>query len=258
MSHLLLKGAGGPVAAAGSIDWTPENESGLLGWWDFSTTTSYSGGVWTKKWGTLANLTNVSSGPTKITNGFSGDKHALTFTDTANRAMAIANPGQESLVIAMAMNVATTAPTALVMNRDVLGVDKQGIMIVDDFGIQAKYKGGTNYAEDLGLTLPAQILMVARLSTSSRILRINGEQTDADTVTNTGTGPVASDSIVFFRDVADGGYSIQVACIGIFTSASWSDALAEKCEGFIAHNSLGHTTSILPLGHTYKSDAPEL
>lgn len=255
MSNLLLLGAGGPVSSGPAL-WTPNDEAGLLGWWDFADTGSFSGGTWTKRWGTLGNWTLDSGvGPTKITNGFSGDKHALSFTDTSNQGLTLSSPGVTELWMAIAMDVKTTAAAPLIFNRTTSGVGTQGIQMIDTYGLQVRYRDDNN-AEYYDLTMPQQVLLIARMSTNSKIIRVNGILGNENTTASTGTAPSSTDSFKLFRDVADGGYVIQVAAVGVFTNASYTTGLAEKVEGYIAHNNLGHTTAILPGGHTYKTNAP--
>lgn len=256
MGSILLLGAGNPEYAPPL--WSPNDEAGLLGWWDMSTPSSYDTGTktWTKRFGTLPNLIGGGVGPTKITTGFSGDKDALTFVDTSNTALSIASPGFTEVTVVLAMDVkAITASNALVWNRGTLGIATAGQIIIDTYGIQHRYRNGTD-AEYYSLTLPAQLLNVGRYSATSRIIRINGAEVASSTATNTGTEAGSTETFELFRDVGTTNYSIQIAAVGIFTSASWSTGLAEKIEGFIAHNNIGHTTAILPGGHTYKSAAP--
>jgi hypothetical protein len=259
MSNLLLLGAGGPpIVESGPTLWTPNDEAGLLGWWDMSNLANYnSTDGWIARWGTLGNWLVSDVGPTEISNGFSGDKNALVFTDTSDTGLYIDEPNVTELVLVIAANIVTTAATYLVFNRGVSGVGVQGLLGVDSYGMQVKYRGGTD-AEYYSMSTPGQYLIGARFSSAHRVLRLNGEEVSDTTVSNTGTAPNANDSLELFRDAADSGYSIQVAAVGIFTSASFSDDLMERIEGFICHNNLGHTTSILPIGHPYKTNAPTL
>lgn len=255
MGQITLLGAGRGNTYSAPALWTPNDEASLLGWWDFSDTGSYSGTTWTKRWGTLPNLIGAGVGPTKITTGFSGDKHALSFVDTSNNALTITSPGFTEIIVALAMNVtAIDVNNALVWNRGFAGVGDAGLLLVDTYGIQVRYKGSV--AEDYALTMPSQKLVVGRHSINSRIIRLDGALLATDSTTATGSEPASSETFELFRDVGTTNYTVQLAAIGIFSSSGWSTTLAEKIEGFICNNNYGHTTAILPGGHPYKSSPP--
>lgn len=256
MGTILLMGAGKGNTYTPPAVWTPNDDASLLGWWDMTTPSSYSSGTWTKRWGTLNNLVAGGSGPTKITTGFSGDKDALVFVDTTDTGLAISSPGFTEVVVALAMEVkAITSSNCLVWNRGFLGVGTAGYLLVDTYGAQVKYRGGTD-ADYYSLTMPQQVLTVGRWSTSNRVLRINGAEVASSSATNSGTEAGSTETFELFRDTGTTNYSVHVAAVGIFTSAGWSTSLAEKIEGFICHNNIGHTTALLPGGHTYKSTPP--
>jgi hypothetical protein len=254
MSRLLTLGAGGN---SGPVLWTPQAETGLKAWFDMTNPASYSGGTWTKRWGSLNNFVADSTGPSVITNGFSGDKDALVFNGNSDVGMQIASPGEVELMMVFVLNVTTVNagvfPT--VMNRSTLGAGVQSLQILENYGLSAKY-GSAPPAEEYTATLPGQLLLVCSLG-DYRAIRNNGVLFDDDSTTPVGTTPASTASIYFARYLGSAtNWVTQVAAIGVFTAASWSTGLAEKIEGYVAHNNIGVTTAILPGGHTYKTNAP--
>ena len=258
---LLLGGVGSAGASGGGgggpTYWTPNDEAGLIAWFDvadlgrYNTTTD----TWTARWGSLS-FVAASSGPLTTTAGFSGSSNALVFTDTTNTGLVIANPGFTECVFVIAMNVVTTADQVLIWNRALSGFGVAGLAVNSTYGVYVRYGSGGAEPDDYTFAMPGEKLTITRHSNANRIIRFNGETKISSSILNSGTQPASSDSFKLFRDVGDYNYIVQVAAVGLFTSASWSTGLAEKIEGFICHNNIGHSTSILPGGHPYKSTAP--
>jgi hypothetical protein len=258
---LLLKGAGRDgehIVSGGPELWTPDEEAGLIAWFDvadlgnYNTTTD----IWSPRWGSLE-LEASGAGPTTTTTGFSGNKNALVFTDSSNTGLVIANPGFDECVVAMALNIVTPAESLLVWNRALSGIEVAGLLFGSTYGIYVRYGSSNPSPNDYSFAMPGQHLTVTRHSNNSRIIRYDGTTKVTDSVVHSGTEPATTDSFELFRDgVSDFGYVVQCAAIGIFTDASWSTTLAEKIEGYICHNNLGHTTAQLPGGHPYKTTAP--
>lgn len=213
---------------------------------------------WTRRWGSLGKLVAESTGPTKSTTGFSGNKNCLVFDGSSNVGLSLASPGFTEITVAFALNVteANTGVYPVLWNRSTLGIGISGTQFTETYGVQTRYGNGT-VAEYYGLSMPSQLLLVSRHSSASRITRIDGAQVAIDTTADGATPPDSTASFKVCRWLGSGtNWTVQIAAIGIFTSSSWSTGLAEKIEGFIAHNNLGNTTAILPPGHTYKSAAP--
>ena len=259
MSNLLLLGAGGPIIVpSGPALWTPNDESGLKAWFDMTNPSSFSAGTWTKRWGTLNNFTSVSTGPSAITNGFSGDKDALYFDGNFDHGMTLASPGMTEIMFVIVLNVTAIATGAfpVIMNRSTIGVNTQGLQIYEGYGISAAY-GNSTKAEEYTATFPGQTIIVCQTSTNLRAIRYNGDVFDSEASVAAGAFPASTDSIRLNRHVGSAtNWQCQVAAVGIFDPSSWSQALAEKIEGYVAHNNIGVTTAILPVGHPYKSSAP--
>lgn len=259
MSNILLLGAGGPKGSGPAL-WTPNDEAGLLGWYDLSDYSYYDGTTkeWTRRWGTLPKQTAVSSGPTKSTTGFSGNKNCLVFDGSSDTGLTMASPGFTDVVTAFALNITEAKSTVnpVLWNRSTLSINQSGVQFYETYGIACAYGNGTK-AEDYAQSLPSQLLLVTRHAADSRIIRTNGAQIAANTTNDGSTPPSSTDSFRLVRYIGSStDWTVEIAAVGIFTSASWSTGLAEKIEGYIAHNNLGNTTSILPGGHTYKSSPP--
>jgi hypothetical protein len=239
--------------------WTPNDEAGLLGWWEMSDPNYYdtSTKVWTKRWGTLNNFTAPGDGPSKTAVGFDGTKSCLVFQGASDTGLWIDNPGFTEFVFVIAYRFTATPSAAVnLMNRE----DGSGARYTPfDFGgVQVNYADQSqNYFD--GGAWPNTVISVSRHSANSRILRWNGEQQISDTTAATGSPSSTTDLCLARYAGGTPTYNVQIAAVGIFTNASWSTDLAEKVEGYIAHSDsgLGATTAQLPSGHPYKTEAPE-
>ena len=239
--------------------WTPNDEASLLGWWDSTDSNSYSTitKVWTKRWGTLANLTGAGDGPSKTAVGFDGTKSALVFQGSLDTGLSIATPWYHEFVLVLVYRFTTTPSASVNMSDRADGTG--GRYTPFDFGgAQVNYGSQSqNYFD--GGAHPVTTISVSRHARNSRILRWNGEEEINDTTAAAADGNTATAHWLFKYTAGTPTYSCQVAAFGIFASSGWSTDLAEKIEGYIAHanGGIGATTVQLPSGHPYKTVAPE-
>jgi hypothetical protein len=258
MSRILLLGAGGP-ASSGPALWTPNDDASLVSWFDLSNPASWNSGTgtWTAKFGAKT-FVKDSTGPTYSTTGIDGSQKVLTFTGMSDTGFSMANPGIQSWVMAAVIKITVAAAASPALStRGLLGLGVAGLLAFDFGGGQVRYAGTGNEAEFYDPAYPNTQIWVCRFSSSSRIVRLNGTEKVANSVTNSGSVPATTDSIRIMPYAGSAvNAQMEVACLGIFNSTGWSNALAEKIEGYIAHNGLGLSTSVLPGGHTYKSAAP--
>jgi hypothetical protein len=259
-SNLMLAGATFAASGGGS-SWTPNSEAGLIAWFDMTNPASLNttAKTWTARWGSLGMVSTSGTGPSKITNGFSTtNKDAAVFTFSTDTDLKILSPGftEVTFVIVMRLNVGAGVFPPVWSRASGLGVS--GLMAFDYGGLSARYQNSTNAAETSGsYTYPTDFIVVSRHSSAQRIVRVNGTQDGINSVANTGTVPTTTEDFLLFPYPGSAQtMTAQVAAVGLFTNASWSTTFAEKIEGYVAHQGIGVSTSILPIGHTYKSSAP--
>ncbi len=239
--------------------WTPASDSGLVAWYDMSNPASYNTTTktWTARFGSI-NAVAQSLGPTKITNGFDGAKNALSFTMTSDMSLIVSNPGiQEAMTVFSLKLITNTGFNQSLWVRGALGAGVATLLTFDyGGGLRSHYLGAAD-ADHYEADLAAGGMVVSRHAKVARTVRWNGLQTATSTTVTSGTEPAATESFeLIYYPGSSQNVTIQVAAIGIFAGSSWSDTLAQKIEGYIAHNNLGVGTSVLPAGHPYKTTAP--
>lgn len=258
MSNLLLLGCGGPFAAAG---WNPGSEGSLVSWFDMTTPASFDSGAktWTARYGSKV-ATSPSTGPTKVTTAFGGAQNGLVFTGNSNTCLQIPSPNVQETVSALVLKFTTVATgvNPIIWTRGALGFGVAGMITYDFGGIGLRYLQGAGDANDYGATVSTGGIVVARNAKAARTIRWNGTESATETTATTGTEPGLNDTFNVFDYTGSAvNYVVEVAAVGVFQGSGWSTALAQKIEGFIAHQGIGGmSTATLPVGHPYKSTAP--
>ncbi len=254
MSKLLTLGAGG-ITAAGPNLWTPSNDTSLLSWFDTSAD-RYDGTTWTKRYGTGPNAIKETTGPTESTTAFpSGTQRALVFTGNSNTQLFITPTNLTEWIEVAVFRYTTRAVDAILVQRD--GYTNSRLLTFSFGGIRVSYLGGD--VDDYDVETLDVHMIVARHSKNSRIARLDGTQILSGVTATSGT---ESATAILKLGVYDGtaqNWTAELTCYGLFNNSTWTTTLAQKIEGFIAHDAtLGITTANLPAGHPYKTVAPEV
>lgn len=250
-------GVAAATATGSTAAWTPAAEAGLIAWFDMTTPSSYNSGTrtWTARWGGKTAVGAVG-GPSVLSNAFDGTKGALQFVGTSNQTLTMASPGAQEMVTLVVLKFTTlNGVTPNIWTRAQLGIGVAGLLSFDFGGLRAQYVTG-NAADDYAATVTTGGIAVSRHTLAARTVRWNGTETATNTTVQSGTQPATNDSFNIFYYPSSQDFTVQVAAVGVFQGSAWSTALAEKIEGFVAHNGIGVGTSVLPSGHTYKSVAP--
>ena len=204
--------------------WTPQDEPGLLGWWDMSNPLSYDNGtkIWTKKYGTIDNWVAPADGPTKITFGMDADYDSLLFSTFSDTSLEIANPGFNEVVVAAMLRI-DSAQNVTVLDHY---ISEERFLVFSFGGGRVEYLDqSTDYYD--GGAWPQNFLIVFRQSTAQRIQRWNGAEVVDETTGATGT-PIST-ALAFRLFTPQEGITFTAECtaIGLFDNDAWSDALAE-------------------------------
>lgn len=254
MSKLLTLGAGGPVIASGPTLWTPNDEASLLAWFD-TTADRYDGTTWTKRYGAGNNAVKEATGPTESTTTFNGSTRGLIFTGNSNTQLVWTPASMTEWITVAVVKFTTRAVDAVFVERS--GYTNSRLITFSFGGVRVSYLGGD--VDEYGAITTNPSMIVARHSKASRIARLNGTQISSGATATSGTENTTATLRFGAYEGSAKNWTMEATVWGIFANSGWSNALAEKIEGFIAHEgNLGITVADLPIGHPYKTNPPEV
>ncbi len=255
MSRLMMMGLGSPNVIAGPDLWTPEDEASLAGWWDMRNYSNYDGNQWYKSYGATAGTwLKETVGPTKVTDGIDGTANALEFTGTTNKNLVLADPGVTEFIVVMVLDFSVLNFDAPIFQRDDDSPPTR-IFAFQGAGMRVDYFAGSIDEYEANTSSPS--IIVARMSSASRISRHNGIQLATGTTPTFGTIGASNTLKIGFYDSISRDFTYTLSAFGLFNSSGWSNTLAEKIEGYCAWvGGLGVSAAQLPVGHPYKAAAP--